>query len=212
MIPNVLSSFDNEAVYWQDGFTNVVGVDEVGRGCFAGPVVAGAVIFVPEHSLHSAITDSKQLSAKKRELLSRYIKESAKCWAIGAASVEEINTIGILPATFLAMERAIRQMPSFEVTLIDGSVKPKFKKIQPDCIQTIIRGDSVSYTIAAASIIAKVYRDKLMKKLHLTAPEYAWDQNKGYGTAAHREAIQQCGITKHHRLLFCRNVLAGLEQ
>lgn len=201
----VFPTFEFEKKFWSDGST-VIGVDEVGRGCLAGPVVAGAVIFNPDHILIEGITDSKQLSQMQRENFSEQIKKHSKDFSIGISSVNEINKLGIVPATFLAMERALLQFAKVDALLIDGSLLPRFSKIQPQSIKTIIKGDQLSYSIAAASIIAKVYRDQLMAELHQTFPNFGWDQNKGYGTKKHREAILKTGITEHHRSLFCRNI------
>lgn len=208
-LPNKVKVFPTlkiEKQFWSTG-SSVIGIDEVGRGCLAGPVVAGAVSFNQDHKLIQGITDSKKLSAAQRDTFSFQIKKFSKDFAIGVASVQEINTLGIVPATFLAMERALLQLNKVEAVLVDGSLLPHFKQVKPQSMKTIIKGDQLSYSIAAASIIAKVHRDELMKKLHQTFLEFGWDQNKGYGTLKHREAILKNGITEHHRLLFCRNLL-----
>lgn len=201
------SPLDIEKTYWLNGYSYVIGIDEVGRGCFAGPVVAGATLFDRKHQPIDGITDSKKLSALARNDLSKKICDQATSFGVGSASVEEINELGIVPATFLAMERALLQLPKIEIILVDGSLTPRFSQVNPTQIKTIIKGDLLSYSIAAASIIAKVWRDELMKELHQEFLPYNWEKNKGYGTLTHRQAIKKYGLTPHHRTLFCRKVL-----
>jgi len=179
----------------------VCGIDEVGRGPLAGPVVASAVIInraIAPQDILEQINDSKKLSAKRRDYLSHKIYEFSEV-AIAEASVEEIDTINILQASLTAMARAFAQLRSSPaMALIDGNKSPKIS-----CpTKTIIKGDSISLSIAAASIIAKEYRDKLMREIANDYPEYAWDKNAGYGTKAHLEAIEKYGITPHHRKTF----------
>ena len=174
------------------------GCDEAGRGCLAGPVVASAVI-LPKNFTNNILNDSKKLSKKKILLLSSIIKENALAFSIGIATVKEIDKINILNASILAMHRAINTLTiKAELLLIDGN---HFKKhsIPHQCI---IKGDSKLMSIAAASILAKNYRDELMKKLNIEHPEYNWLNNKGYPTNEHRKNIQNFGITKHHRKSF----------
>tara|TARA_B100001540_G_scaffold130125_1_gene115957 strand:+ start:3642 stop:4217 length:576 start_codon:yes stop_codon:yes gene_type:complete len=174
------------------------GCDEAGRGCLAGPVVASAVI-LPKNFTNNILNDSKKLSKKKILLLSNIIKENALSFSIGIATVKEIDKINILNASILAMHRAINTLTiKAELLLIDGN---HFKKhsIPHQCI---IKGDSKLMSIAAASILAKNYRDELMKKLNIEHPEYNWLNNKGYPTNEHRKNIQNFGITKHHRKSF----------
>lgn len=197
-------TFRFEKQFWLEGFQSVVGVDEVGRGCLAGPVVAGATLFDQKHRRIGKVHDSKLVSEKQRGLLAPQLQLKAKSFGIGLATVEEINTLGISAAIFLAMERAIAKLPFAEVILVDGKFPPKFPTLQPKKLLTVIKGDRLSYSIAAASIIAKVYRDHLMKDLSKQFPHYCWDQNVGYATASHREAISQHGLCEHHRTLFCR--------
>ena len=176
------------------------GVDEVGRGCLAGPVVAAAVILPPDFAL-PGLTDSKQLSKGERETMDRLIRERAMAWAVGEASVDEIDRHNILRATFLAMGRAIdglRVRP--EYLLIDGNRYPSDAGDIP--FETIVRGDGRVASIAAASVIAKVYRDRLMAALAETFPGYGWETNAGYGTARHLAAIAALGLTPHHRRSF----------
>jgi len=175
------------------------GVDEAGRGCLAGPVVAAAVI-LPKKVKLPGLTDSKQLSKLQRERLVPLIKEQALAWAIGIAVVEEIDRINILQATFLAMHRAIEGLNTApEHLIVDGN---RFRPFQGIPHSTIISGDSLYLSIAAASVLAKTYRDSHMLELHLAFPSFGWDQNKGYGTVLHRKAISEHGSTNHHRLSF----------
>ena len=174
----------------------VVGIDEVGRGPLAGPVVAAAVIMPFEIE---GLADSKKLSAIKREKLFSQIMEKAKI-GIGSASVEEIDKINILQASMLAMKRAYDNLNcKADLVLVDGNKAPKI-----DCIEleTIIGGDAIVPVISAASIVAKVTRDKLMQELGEEFPQYLWHKNAGYGTKAHLDALDEFGITKHHRLTF----------
>ncbi len=175
------------------------GCDEAGRGCLSGPVVAAAVI-LPKNFKHPVLNDSKQLTHKQREMLRVVIEKEAVCWAIGMCSPEEIDDINILNASFLAMHRAVEKLSVIpEHLLIDGNRFKPFSGIPHTCI---IKGDGKYLSIAAASILAKTFRDDLMLKLHHENPHYRWDSNKGYGTIAHREAIAKFGTTEHHRMSF----------
>lgn len=180
----------------------VCGVDEAGRGPLAGPVVAAAVILPPHFDAKAAakINDSKKLSATARAAMFDAITAGAR-FGIAEASVAEIDQINILQATFLAMRRAIAALgePSPGVALIDGNRAPRDLACHAE---TIIKGDSISLSIAAASILAKVTRDRIMQKLAIDYPAYGWARNAGYGTAAHLLAIKQHGPTPHHRLTF----------
>ncbi len=182
--------------------SKIAGVDEAGRGPLAGPVVAGAVVFKDfsdNEKYLSGINDSKKLSPKKRADIYRVIQDVAYT-SIGIASVEEIDKYNILQATFLAMNRAINGLPfTPELALIDGNHCPKGAKIKTSAV---IKGDSKSYSIAAASIIAKVTRDNIMQDLDVKYPEYHWKSNSGYGVKAHLSAIESYGITPHHRKTF----------
>ena len=172
----------------------IAGVDEVGRGCLAGPVVSAAVIFKKGIEL-SLLKDSKKISFKKREEISKHIKNNSY-FAIGVASVEEILNLNILQASLLSMKRAIEQLsikPS--LTLIDGNFAPKGVKNY----KTIVNGDEKIKVISAASIVAKVFRDKFMIKLSEKFSNYAWERNFGYGTKAHMEGLKKFGVTEHHR-------------
>jgi len=172
------------------------GCDEAGRGCLAGPVVASAVI-LPSNFKHPLLNDSKQLTHKQRKILEPIIKEKAISWAIGVVSPQEIDEINILNASFLAMHRAIDKIEDkIDLLIIDGNRFKQYKEIGHQCI---IKGDSKYTSIAAASILAKNYRDEIMITLDIEFPHYDWKNNKGYPTAKHREAIRQVGINKHHR-------------
>ena len=184
----------------------VAGVDEVGRGCLFGEVVAAAVI-LPIAKLvdlqNLGVTDSKKLSAKRREQLDLFIREVAIAYAIGTASVDEIDEMNILAASLLAMERAIAQLnPQPKLCLIDGNQLLRFKLITPIPQTTVVKGDSLSISIASASIVAKVWRDRRMVELAETYTGYDIATNKGYGTAKHRQAIRQLGYSDLHRKTF----------
>ena len=175
------------------------GCDEAGRGCLAGPVVASAVI-LPTNFHNKLINDSKKLSEQQRSLLRPIIEKEATAWGVGIVSAKEIDEINILNASFLAMHRAIKQLKQKpEQLLIDGNRFNPYKDIPYHCI---VKGDSKFLSIAAASVLAKTYRDDIMQKLDLEFNSYAWKNNKGYPTAAHRKAIQDKGVTPHHRKTF----------
>ncbi len=175
------------------------GCDEAGRGCYAGPVFAAAVI-LPKDFYHPLINDSKKLSEQQRDFLAPIIKQAAIAWAIGSQTPQEIDQINILKASIKSMHLAIDQLkkkPQF--IAVDGNRFYPYKKIPH---QTIIKGDGQYAHIAAASILAKTARDKYMMDLHKQYPQYGWDKNKGYGTAAHRAAIALHGLCEHHRKSF----------
>lgn len=175
------------------------GLDEVGRGCLAGPVVAAAVI-LPKDFEHKLLNDSKQLSKAQRNILRQEIIDAALDWAIAEVSNQEIDQINILKASFLAMHRAIDQLTYRpEHLLVDGNRFTPYPFIPHTCI---VKGDALFMSIAAASILAKTYRDDLMEQLSLEYPHYQWAQNVGYPTPAHRRAIQEHGSCCHHRLSF----------
>lgn len=184
--------------FWNKGVLEA-GCDEAGRGCLAGPVFAAAVI-LPQTFKHPLLNDSKQLSDKQRKLLRPIIESEAIAWSVAEVSVEEIDTINILQAALEAMHRAVSQLSTTpEHLLIDGNKFRPYPGIAHTCI---VGGDAKMKNIAAASILAKTYRDDRMDELHEKFPHYAWIRNKGYGTADHRVAIQQHGITIHHRKSF----------
>ena len=178
----------------------ICGVDEAGRGPLAGPVCAAAVI-LPEHLEIPGLTDSKKLSDKKRRELFPIIQEQAVAYGIGLASEAEIDEINILQATFLAMRRALDQLSvKPEIALIDGNRETDFGLP----VKTVVKGDSLSTNIAAASVLAKVTRDNIMVELAETYPEYGFEIHKGYGTKAHYEALRQYGPCPIHRKTFLK--------
>lgn len=175
------------------------GCDEAGRGCLAGPVVAASVI-LPDGFNHPMLNDSKQLSEKKRDALRPLIEKEAISFGVGIVSPAEIDEINILNASFLAMHRAIDQLSQVpEHLLIDGNRFNPYKNIPATCM---IKGDSRFMSIAAASVLAKTYRDEMMTELHEKLPHYQWNSNKGYPTKKHREAILKHGATEYHRKSF----------
>lgn len=182
------------------GYKAIAGVDEVGRGPWAGPVVAAAVILhAGAQAALTGVTDSKKLTAAKRESLVTAIKANST-WALGEASVAEIDTLNIRNATFLAMHRAVENLPAAaDFALIDGNAIPPNLSIPA---QSVIKGDLHSLSIAAASIIAKVYRDAFMADLHQNFPHFGWNTNAGYGTKVHQQGLAHVGVTEHHRRSF----------
>ena len=177
---------------------NIAGVDEVGRGSLIGPIYASAVILKKECDIKK-LKDSKQLTKKKREILNKYIKKNSY-WSIASASKKEIEKLNILNATLLAMQRAIKKLKKKpKIVLIDGNRIPKMKNYN---LKYVIKGDQKVPQISAASIIAKVSRDNLMKKISKNFMKYQWIRNCGYGTRDHLSAIKKFGITKHHRKTF----------
>ncbi len=184
------------------------GCDEAGRGCLAGPVFAAAVILPPDFE-NNILDDSKKLSEKARDELKEIIEKEAVSWAVASVSPEEIDKINILNASFLAMHRAIDKLqkrPQF--LLIDGNRFTKYRDIDHKCI---IGGDGKYLSIAAASILAKTYRDAYMKAKHSVFPNYSWNTNKGYPTIAHKMAIQEYGLTPLHRKSFNYNLQLKME-
>ncbi|RBP50936.1 ribonuclease HII [Arenicella xantha] len=176
----------------------IAGVDEVGRGPLAGPVVTAAVILPDNYDL-PGLTDSKKLTARRRELLSSAIKEQAVAWTLGEATVAEIDTINILQATMLAMQRAVVKLNvTASMVLVDGNRCPDFGIPA----RAVIGGDGLEPCISAASIIAKVARDQLMKEYALEFPNYGFDRNSGYPTKQHRDALVEFGVTRIHRRSF----------
>lgn len=181
------------------GFSLEAGTDEAGRGCLSGPVVAAAVI-LPETFLHPFLNDSKQLSEKKRAILRPIIEQNAVAFAVSFVWQEEVDKINVLQASITGMHRAVEQLKvTPEFIIVDGN---KFKNYKEIPHKTIVKGDAKYASIAAASVLAKTYRDAYMEKIHQEFPMYNWAQNKGYPTKAHRDAIRQFGVTKYHRKTF----------
>lgn len=175
------------------------GCDEAGRGCLAGSVYAAAVIFPADYQ-NEELNDSKQLTDKKRHQLREIIERDALAWAVGVVTPEEIDKINILNASFLAMHRALDQlMVRPEAIIVDGNRFKQYGKIPHTCI---VKGDAKYLSIAAASILAKTYRDDYMDGLAEEFPQYDWKSNKGYPTKKHREAIRQYGVTPYHRMSY----------
>lgn len=175
------------------------GCDEAGRGCLAGPVVAAAVILPPGFD-YGVLNDSKKLSEKQRKELRPLIENGALAWAVEMVSNEEIDKVNILNASFLAMNRAVQKLKvKPEHLLIDGN---RFRPQTEISFTCMIKGDGRFYSIAAASVLAKTWRDAYMEKIHLEFSGYNWDRNKGYPTRKHREAIAKLGVTKYHRMSF----------
>ena len=199
-----MPDFSYELEAKNKGFNLICGVDEAGRGPLAGPVCAAAVI-LPDDCIIEGINDSKKISEKKREMLYDVIVEKALAFSVAYGTLEEIEKYNILEATYIAMNRAIEGLKiKAEFALIDGNRVPK--GITIPC-ETVVKGDSKSYSIAAASILAKVTRDRLMMEYDKKYPEYLFATHKGYGTKAHYEAIKQHGVCEIHRLSFLKNVL-----
>jgi len=183
------------------------GVDEAGRGCYAGPVFAAAVI-LPLHFFHPLLNDSKQLNEKTRDILRPIIEKESISFAVGMVSNEEIDRINILQASFKAMHLAIDALQAKpDRLLIDGNRFKTYGQIPHRCI---VKGDAIFASIAAASILAKTYRDAYMQTAHKNFPQYGWNQNKGYGTAQHRKAIEDHGLCDLHRKSF--NILSPQVQ
>ena len=175
------------------------GLDEAGRGCYAGPVFAAAVI-LPKDFYHPLLNDSKKLTEKNRDLLRPIIEREAIAFGVAKVDHKEIDEINILQASYKAMHLSIDQLKKKpELLLIDGNRFKAYKKIPHQCI---IKGDGKFSNIAAASILAKTYRDEYMQNIHLEYPHYCWNKNKGYGTADHRRAIEEFGLCKYHRKTF----------
>ena len=195
--------YSYEITAHEKGYKVVCGIDEAGRGPLAGPVFAAAVI-LPENYSHPVLNDSKKLSEKKRDAVYDDIIKDAVCYSVGVATEEEIDEINILNATFLAMKRAVEGLvikPDF--AYIDGNQYPKTGVKE----ETIVKGDGKCISVAAASIIAKVSRDRFMLEIDKQYPEYQFSKHKGYGTKLHYEMIEKYGVSKVHRRSFLKKIL-----
>jgi ribonuclease HII len=192
-------TFEREEALWGSGCRCIAGVDEVGRGPLAGPVIAAAVVFRPGQSEIDGLRDSKLMTATAREAVAVAVRGHAWGWGIGAASVREIDRINILRASVLAMRRAIARLPvTPEYVLVDGNPAKGLGHEH----EAIVGGDNLCLSIAAASVLAKVIRDRLMLLLAKRYPDFRWESNKGYATPAHLAAIDAVGPTAHHRRSF----------
>lgn len=222
---SMFPDFSFEKKFWEMGLNVIAGCDEVGRGCFAGPVVAAAVVFNTHNSLKTIeapkIDDSKRMTPKQRRIADIWIRNNVLAWGIGITGVSNINRLGIVKAANNAFRRAInsvnvslstRNQSPIDRILVDAFYIPRVKGISRGKQTAIVKGDRRSFSIAAASIIAKVYRDKLMteKSKNPKLQVYGWDKNKGYGTRYHREAILKYGITEYHRKAFISTYLSRL--
>ncbi len=193
-----MNKYESLQSFFKEGVVEA-GCDEAGRGCLAGPVVAAAVILPPDFT-HPVLNDSKKISEKKRYELRKEIEEQAIAFAIGICDNKEIDEINILKASIMSMHKALNKLSTKpEHIIVDGN---KFIKYQNIPYQTIVKGDAKYYSIAAASILAKTYRDDIMNELDEKHPEYNWKKNKAYPTKEHRAAIKQYGTTPYHRMSF----------
>jgi ribonuclease HII len=195
----IVPTLAREWALWRSGARRVAGVDEVGMACLAGPVVAAALVVKPYCRKIRGVRDSKTLSLQQRERLYTQILRCAAAVGVGAASVAEINEMNILRASHLAMWRALKRVRPYDHALIDGR---EIREIDLGPHTAIVDGDALSYAIASASIVAKVTRDRLMHRLAQRHQGYGWEQNVGYPTRDHRDAIHRLGITPHHRRSF----------
>jgi ribonuclease HII len=192
-------TLEREWALWEKGHEVVAGIDEVGRGPLAGPVIAAAVVFLPGQLPIEGLRDSKLLTLRQRERLESEVRSHALAWSIGAASVKEIDRLNIRRATALAMRRALTRLPFLpDHVLIDGNPVPELGSPH----EAIVKGDRFCQSIAAASVLAKCLRDDLMTSLAKRYPQFSWEKNKGYGTAAHLKALDEFGPTEHHRKTF----------
>ena len=198
--------YEYERAAWEGGFSAICGVDEAGRGPLAGDVYAAAVI-LPRGVEIEGVNDSKKLSEKKRERLYDEITGKALAWCVATASVEEIDALNILQASLLAMRRAVAGLAVRpDLALVDGNQDPRFPEVR---CRTIVGGDGKSASIAAASILAKVSRDRYMKELGERYPQYRFDKHKGYGTKLHYELLERYGVSPVHRRTFLKKLTGG---
>ncbi len=195
----IAPTLERESALWAQGYSAVAGLDEVGRGPLAGPVFAAAVVFTPGQIPIEGLRDSKVMTAKRRELVAVQIRDSARAWSIGAASVREIDRVNIRRASALAMRRALSRLgcePDY--VLIDGRPQPEIGAEH----EAVVGGDASCQSIAAAAVLAKCCRDRLMVLLAKRYPGFGWDGNKGYATGEHLAALDHDGPTPHHRASF----------
>lgn len=191
--------YEFENRLWNEGYRSVIGLDEVGRGCLAGPVVAAGVILRGDGDQIDGLRDSKKLSVSERERLAGIIKEKSLGWVVKEGSVADIKKYNILWASLMTMQKCVDHIdPSPDYLLVDGN--RYLDSLTP--VTCLVKGDDRSASIAAASILAKVYRDELMHRLHMDYPHYGWDSNVGYPTKKHFEGLQKFGYTRHHRTGF----------
>ena len=203
---STVNMWEIENEFLQHGYQVICGVDEAGRGPLAGPVCAAAVI-LPSNLEIPGLTDSKKLTDKRRRELMPVIKEQAIAYGIGFATEQEIDEINILQATFLAMQRALDQLAvKPDLALIDGNREKNFGLP----VKTVVKGDSLSANIAAASVLAKVTRDNLMVEMAEKYPQYGFEIHKGYGTKAHYAALRECGASPIHRMTFLKKFYGNL--
>jgi ribonuclease HII len=199
-------TLERESALWAKGFAFVAGLDEVGRGPLAGPVVAAAVVFSPGQSPIEGLKDSKLMTPAERERVAAEVRVVAHAWAVGAASVREIDRINIRRASALAMRRALDRLEIIpDHILIDGTSLPELGAAH----EPVVGGDSICQSVSAAAVLAKCVRDRLMERLAPRYPQFHWEANKGYATAEHLAALKQCPPTRHHRVSF--SPMAQLE-
>lgn len=205
----IVPSLVIERTLWSSGLLRVVGVDEVGLGSLCGPVVAAAVLLPPNCSTIDGVRDSKLLSVAQRDRLCLEITRQAIAVGIGAASVPEIELLNVLRASYIAMQRALARVGPYDHALIDGRAITRFDLGQHTAI---VDGDASSYAIACASVVAKVRRDRFMKRLAVRYPGYGWERNAGYGTKSHLAALRSLGVTPWHRRTYApvRHLLSPL--
>lgn len=189
-------SLEVELTLWSNGQVRIAGVDEVGLGSLCGPIVAASVLLPPYCTMVDGVRDSKRLSASQRERLFSEILDQATAVGVGIATVAEIEQMNVLRASYLAMQRSLIRVQPYDHALIDGR---EIKRADLGAYTAIVQGDATSYAIACASIVAKVRRDRLMKRLAKRHPGYGWERNAGYGTKEHLEAIARLGVTSLHR-------------
>jgi ribonuclease HII len=192
----ITPTLDVETALWTQGQSRIAGVDEAGLGCLAGPIVAAAVLLPPFCTMIEGVRDSKLLSLAQREQLFEKVIHQAVAVGVGIATVREVEQFNVLRASYLAMQRSLFRIKPYDHALIDG--RP-IKQADLGSHTAIIEGDAMCYAIACASIVAKVRRDRFMKRLATRYPGYGWERNVGYGTKQHTQAIQKLGVTPYHR-------------